>query len=72
MCVVCGGAAFMACHRSHTAGYKGFWGEEDSTAQDLVGACAASVATRGLMFANAHPAPRRCVDSRSASMGKHL
>ncbi|KAF5826018.1 hypothetical protein DUNSADRAFT_5354 [Dunaliella salina] len=56
-------AAFMVCSRTGASSSDisgGFWGlEEPSTATNLAAACAGSVAARGLMFANTHPAPRR-------------
>lgn len=55
-------AAFMAGYRTGARGYQGHWGgEEDTTGASVTAACAGSVATRGLLFANAHPAPRKYV-----------
>ena len=55
-------ATLLACQRSSTASYGGYWGDsaEESTASSLQAAVAGSVATRGILFANNHPAPRRC------------
>lgn len=56
-------AAYMASFRNSASSSDfsgGFWGvEESTTAINLTAACAGSVAARGLMFANTHPAPRR-------------
>ncbi|KAI8470106.1 MAG: hypothetical protein J3K34DRAFT_266674 [Monoraphidium minutum] len=50
-------AAFLA-HRCNTAAASGgFWDESDTVASSLQHAAEGSVAARGLLFTNAHPAP---------------
>jgi hypothetical protein len=65
----------MACCKPAVAsGYHGYWGGDEggsgtSPAATLTAACAASVAARGLFFANTCPAPFKCGLSEQRSGG---
>jgi hypothetical protein len=48
---------YLAHHRNTAASTAGFWDDADAVAPTVQQAAAASVAARGLLFANAHPAP---------------
>ncbi len=66
LCRVCR-AAFLSCFRpANAGGYQGFWGEEESSATSLAAATSSSVAMRGLLYCNRHPAPHRCVGGGGA------
>jgi len=47
---------FLAHRRNTTASTSGFWDESDTVAATLQAAAAGSIAARGILFANAHPA----------------
>ncbi len=58
-------AAFLASHRNTAAASSSAWDAEEGVASTLTDAAAGSTAVRGLLYANAHPAPRKWMPLRS-------
>ncbi|GAX79901.1 hypothetical protein CEUSTIGMA_g7341.t1 [Chlamydomonas eustigma] len=59
-------AGFLAGYRGGLAGsFLGFSGLEEAPEGSVLHACAASVASRGLLFANQRPAPRKFLSMRA-------
>ena len=57
----------MSSYRNTAMSSSGFWDEDDTLSSSLLQAAAGSVAARGFLFANAHPAPSRWVPVRGPS-----
>jgi cell cycle checkpoint protein len=60
-------AGYMSSHRNTAMSSVGFWDEDDTVSSSLLQAAAGSVAARGFLFANAHPAPSKWVPVRGPS-----
>lgn len=58
-------AAFLTSHRNTAAASSSAWDAEEGVASTLTDAAAGSTAVRGLLYANAHPAPRKWMPLRS-------